>query len=502
MRPLIGRKEEKKILNLALNSNRPELIVTYGRRRIGKTFLIDTVYKKHIQFRFSGIHGVPLKLQLDNFHLTLSDKVTKFKKPKSWIEAFHQLGNYLDTLKSKKKKVVFIDEFPWLDTRKSNFLPAFDNFWNNYASKRNDIVVVICGSAASYMIQNIIKNKGGLHNRLTQIIKLAPFNLDETEQLLIQNRVKYTRYNILQIYMAMGGIPHYLEKILPGESVAQAIDRLCFEKNGFLRNEFKNIFASLFEFYENHELIVKALANVRKGLVRSEIASKSGIPSGGGLTKALLELEESGFIENYLPYKGVKDSIYRLSDEYSMFYIKFIENSRPSKDLWLKMQGKQSYKIWSGYSFETICIKHISQIKEGLKVAGINSTHGSWIQKNHRPRPKGTSNASENTISSQYIPMAIGAGNKPTGGAQIDMLIDRDDNVINLCEMKFYNTEFTLDKKYANEIANKVNIFSESTKTKKSIFVTFITTYGLVANEHANQHVQNQLTMEHLFERL
>ncbi len=470
MRPLIGRKQEREILEIALKSNRPELVVVYGRRRIGKTFLVDSVYDKHIQFRFSGIHGASLKEQLVNFHLTLSDKAPKFNEPKSWIEAFYHLGRYFDILKSKKKKVLFIDEFPWLDTRRSNFLPAFDNFWNNYASKRDDIVVIVCGSAASYMIQNIIKNKGGLHNRLTQRIQLSPFNLDETEQLLKRNGVKFSRYDILQIYMAMGGIPHYLEKIVPGESVPQAIDRLCFEKNGFLRTEFENVFASLFEFYENHELIVRSLAKVRKGLTRNEVSNKSGIPSGGGLTKTLMELEESGFIENYLPYQGVKDSIYRLSDEYSMFYIKYIENTKPSKgSIWMKMQGKQSYKIWSGYSFETICMKHIEQIKEGLKIAGINSTHGSWVEKN-------------------------------TGiGAQIDMLIDRDDNVINLCEMKFYNTDFSLNKKYAKEIANKVNLFTESTGTKKSIFVTFITTYGLVSNEYSKQYVQNELTMNHLF---
>ncbi|MFS4493916.1 AAA family ATPase [Maribacter sp. 2308TA10-17] len=473
MRQLVGRIQERGILEAALKSNRPELIVVYGRRRIGKTFLIDKVYEKEIKFRFSGIHNASLKEQLANFHLVLSDKNLRFKEPKSWIEAFHHLGKYFDTLKSKKKKVLFIDEFPWLDSRRSNFLSAFDNFWNNYASKRDDMVVIVCGSAASYMIQNIIKNKGGLHNRLTESIQLAAFNLNETEQLLKQNKVKFSRYDILQIYMAMGGIPHYLDKINPGESVPQALDRLCFMKNGFLRTEFENVFASLFDFYENHESIVRSLASVRKGLTRNEISAKTGMPSGGGLTKALMELEDSGFIENYLPYQGVKDSIYRLSDEYSMFYIKYIEKTKPSQGgLWMVMQGKQSYKIWSGYSFETICIKHVEQIKEGLKIAGINSTHGSWIEK----------------------------GNGK--GAQIDMLIDRDDNVINLCEMKFYNTEFTLNKKYANEIANKSNKFVESTKTKKSVFVTFITTYGLVSNQYSKQYVQNELTIDNLFKKL
>lgn len=265
------------------------------------------------------------------------------------------------------------------------------------------------------MIKKIIKNKGGLHNRLTQKIHLKPFNLHETELLLKNNRVNLSRYDILQGYMIMGGIPHYLEKIKTGESVAQAVDRLCFRKDGFLRGEF----------------------------------------------------------EKYFPYKGVKDSVYRLIDEYSMFYLKYIEKSKPSEnDVWVKLAAQQSYKIWSGFSFETICLKHVEQIKEGLKISGVNSVYGSWIQKN-----------------------AI-------DGAQIDLLIDRDDNVINLCEMKFYNTGFTIDKKYAADIARKVNAFTASTQTKKSIFVTFITTYGLVKNEYSNQLVQSELTIDHLFTQL
>lgn len=470
MRELIGRKHEKVILTNALKSNRAELIVVYGRRRIGKTYLIREVYKNHIQFEFSGLHKVSFKEQLTNFNLTLKSYFPKSVNSTGWIEAFHQLQKYLDKLKSNKKKVIFIDEFPWLDSRKSNFLAAFDNFWNSYASHRDDLVVVVCGSAASYMIKNIVKNKGGLHNRLTQKIQLSPFNLYETEQLLKYHQIKLSRYEILQIYMAMGGVPHYLEKIMPGESAVQILDRLCFSKNGFLRTEFSNVFASLFDQYDNHEAIIRALANVRKGLTRTALLTKSKINSGGTLTKTLEDLEESGFIEKYSPYQGHKDAIYRLTDEYSMFYIKFIEHTKPSnKGIWMKMQGQQSYKIWSGFSFETICMKHIEHIKEGLKISGINSSNGSWIEKNK------------------------------DNAAQIDLLIDRDDNVINVCEMKFYNTEYHLDKKYANEIVNKVNNFTIATNTKKSIFVTFITTYGLSKNQYSRQFVQNELTIDDLF---
>ena len=457
-------------MSKVLISNRPELVAVYGRRRVGKTFLIREVCKSNICFEFSGIHNGSLKQQLQNFHFTLSSFGNQRKKPSDWIEAFYQLSQHIDSLKSKKKHVIFIDEFPWLDTRKSNFLPAFDNFWNSYASKRDDLVVIICGSAASYMIKNIIKSTGGLHNRLTQKIQLLPFNLHETELLLKSNNVKYTRYDVLQIYMAMGGVPHYLEKIVPGESVSQAIDRLCFAKDGFLRTEFDTVFASLFDQHDNHELVIKTLATVRKGLTRSELLAKSKIKSGGTLSKTLVELEESGFIDKYLPYKGTKDSLYRLIDEYSLFYIKFIQNTKPSNyGIWNKEYAKDSYKIWSGFSFETICMKHIDQIKEGLKIAGIKSVNGSWIEKN--------------TINS----------------TQIDLLIDRDDNVINICEIKFYNSEYSIDKKYAQEITKKTNAFAQSTKTKKNVFVTFISTYGLISNQYSMQCIQNELNMNHLF---
>lgn len=467
---VIGRKNEVDILLDALNSNKSELIAVFGRRRIGKTFLIRNVYSKNTVFDISGILNISLKQQFENFHLTLQSKGQSQKKPKSWIEAFHQLGNYVDSLRSKKKKVIFIDEFPWFDSRKSKFLPAFENFWNSYVSKRNDLVVVICGSAASYMTKKIIRNKGGLHNRLTYNIRLEPFNLNETEQLLKQNKVKLTRYDILLLYMAMGGVPYYLEKVKPGESVPQTIDRLCFSKDGLLREEFNNVFASLFEKHEAHETVIRTLVSVRKGMTRNEILAKSKLNSGGGLTRTLTELEESGFIEKYTPYKGRKDSLYRLADEYSMFYLRFIENTKPSTSgVWNKLYNQATFKIWAGFTFETVCMKHIDQITEALKISGIYSETGNWIDKSSDK------------------------------GAQIDLLIDRADNVINLCEIKFYNAEFTIDKKYTTELRNKISVFSNSTKTKKNIFLTFITTYGLKINEYSLELVQNSLTIDNLF---
>lgn len=471
MSKVIGRKQEKELLIKALTNNKPELIAVYGRRRVGKTFLINQVYKNNIVFSFSGLINAKLKTQLENFHILLGKKTRqKFEQPKSWISAFYQLQEYLENQKSKKKKVVFIDEFPWLDSRKSNFLTAFDNFWNNFASKRDDLLVVICGSAASYMIKNIIKSKGGLHNRITNKINLKPFNLYETELLLKSNKVNLSRYDILQIYMCLGGIPHYLERIHSGESVVTIINRLCFAKDGFLQNEFDNIFYSLFENANNHIAIIIALSKVKKGLTRTSIITKSKLKSGGAISNTLNELIASGFIEKQIPFNGKKQALYRLTDEYTLFYLKFIKNqSVNSVNVWQTMYTQNSYKIWSGFSFENICLKHINQIKEALKITGIYTKTGSWIEKNK------------------------------TQGAQIDLLIDRTDNIINLCEIKFYNSEYAITKPYADNLRNKLIVFKEKTKTKKNIFTTMITTYGLIKNKYSLQYVQNEITMDDLF---
>ncbi|ULT43350.1 hypothetical protein KRR40_07775 [Niabella defluvii] len=310
--------------------------------------------------------------------------------------------------------MIFIDEFPWMATARSKFLMAFENFWNRYCTKRKDLIVVICGSAASYMIQKIVRNKGGLHNRITRQIRLLPFNLEETQQFLKSRGIDYTSYDIAQVYMAMGGVPHYLEKLRRGASVAQNIDQLCFEKDGTLRNEFNQLYTSLFDDSEKHLTIIRTLAGCNKGITRLELAAQSGIASGGDLSLKLEELIESGFVSEY-PYYGNKKqlTLYRLSDEYSKFYLKFIQNNRNSgAGTWQKLYKSSSYISWAGFSFETLCLKHVMQIKKALRIDAIFSTNSSWFNNN----------------------------------AQIDLLINRDDNIMNLCEIKFYTATFAIDK--------------------------------------------------------
>jgi AAA+ ATPase superfamily predicted ATPase len=469
MRNIIGRKPEIERLNSVSLSNKSELVVMFGRRRVGKTFLIREYFKKDIAFEVSGIFKGDLSEQLANFTKELQKRTKKsdIQKPKKWLDAFTLLENYLDKLKGKKKKVIFMDEFPWMATSKSRFLMAFENFWNQYASKRNDLIIVICGSAASYMIQKIIKNKGGLHNRITQKIRLLPFNLHETELFLKKRGIKYTHYDVLQLYMAIGGVPHYLERLEKGLSVSQNIDRLCFEKDGILNDEFNELFSSLFEDSHKHLTLIKTLATCRKGISRSELLTKSGIPSGGDFSLKLSELIESGFVSDYPYFKNKKKlTLYRLSDEYSLFYLKFIEhNKNLGAGTWQRLFGGNSYKSWTGFSFETICLKHIQQVKKALKIEVIYSINQSWHNQN----------------------------------AQIDLLIDRDDNVINLCEMKFLNEPFKIDKNYYLSLKNKVAELRMETKTKKNIFITLITSYGLQENAYSTELVQNNLKIDCLF---
>lgn len=444
---LIGRVSEISVLEEAMLSPEAELIAVYGRRRVGKTYLIRTVYENDIVFEISGLNNMPMTDQLENF----SDKLMaafnlpiEIATPKNWLQAFRQLIQLLEPRLSSKKQVIFLDELPWFDTPKSGFLAAFDNFWNSWASKQRGLVVVICGSAASWMIQNIVRNKGGLHNRITRRMRLMPFNLNETELFLQSKYINLERYQIIELFMITGGIPHYLKDIRRGESVIQNIDRLCFTNDGLLIDEFKDLYAALFDNADKHVSIVRALAQNSTGLMRGEIIEACQISSGGGLTKMLEELLESGFISEFIPFnKTSKDAIFKLTDEYSLFYLKFIENSKAiGTGAWLDKSASASWRSWSGLAFENICLKHTPQIKKALNIYGIYSEQSAW----------------------RYVAKG------DDKGTQIDLLIDRRDNCINLCVIKFSITKFTIDKKYAEELAAKRRIFIAQTGTKKMIF--------------------------------
>lgn len=471
---IIGRDSEKQLLEEILASKEAELLAVYGRRRVGKTFLIRTAYAKNLAFEFTGIHHATLAEQLDNFAQVLrAVGGVGVGRPANWQEAFAMLQLYLAPLLKEKKQVIFLDEFPWINTPRSNFLQSFGHFWNTWASRQTNLVVVICGSSASWMIQKVLRDRGGLHNRVTKRMRLLPFTVSETATFLHHHGVRLDHYQIMEIYMAMGGVPQYLREIKAGESSAQAINRICFSKDGFLQAEFPNLFRSLFDEAHHHTSVIQALAKKARGLTRNEIIEQSDFTSGGGATQVLEELTESGFITPYIPFdRKVKDSIYKLTDEYSLFYSKFIGPAKAfDKDAWQRISGQPTWRSWSGYAFEGICMKHITSIKRALGIEGVYTEVSIW----------------------RYV------GNKEEQGAQIDLLIDRQDRCINLCEIKFSNEEYVIDKKYAGELDNKVRVFREQTKTRKTIFPTLITSYGTRKNDHYVGRVQAEVVMEDLF---
>lgn len=476
MEILIGRNNEKVMLQEAIDSGVPELLALFGRRRVGKTFLIRKYLAKSMVFEFVGTRDAKLGTQLENFNKAMGAAIGNnkiYQTPSTWADAFDQLSHYLTPKLAFGRSVIFLDEFPWLSTHKSGFLQAFDQWWNSWGTKQDNLVVIICGSAASWMIQNIVNNKGGLHNRITRKIRLLPFNLKETEEFLHARNVNIDRYQVLQIYMAMGGIPHYLKEVKKGESSTQAIDRICFTKDGLLASEFTNLYHSLFDDASRHLAVVRVLAGNNLGLTRSEIIEKTGLTSGGTITSLLEELIESGFVMDWQPYdKKSKDTIYKLADEFTYFYLKYIEKNKSSGEgTWLSLSTGQSWKSWSGVAFERVCLKHITQIKKKLGIQNIYTTESAWRFQT-----------------------------KTGKGAQIDLLLDRKDFVINLCEMKYSESEFTIEKGYAEELENKRDVFKSQTKARKSIFLTFITTFGIKENDYAKRLIQNSITMDALFE--
>ncbi|HVU94307.1 MAG TPA: ATP-binding protein [Puia sp.] len=472
MEAIVGRKEEQVILNQLLESEKSEFLAVYGRRRVGKTFLLRQVYNTHIAFQMTGIARANTSQQLANFFSVLKELdigINPVDRPKNWFDAFALLRNYLQRLDASKK-VIFFDELPWIDTPRSNFLSALEHFWNSWASGRSDILLVVCGSAASWMINKVINNRGGLYNRVTQRIRLLPFTLQETENYFQVHQIGLDRYQILQLYMVLGGIPFYLSEIRPGYSAFQEIDRLAFAKHGLLKLEYDNLYRSLFNHAEKHVTIVEALASRPKGLGREEIVRLSKINDGGTLTTILRELEESGFISKSVPFgKKIRDSIFRLSDQYSLFYLKFIKDQKiTGEGMWLSRIDSPAWRAWSGYAYESICLQHITAIKRKLGINGVYTEESSWVDKDRQ--------------------------------VQIDLLIDRRDHVINLCEVKFTQEPFILTKGHKEELEKKVFTFKNETQTRKAVFPTLITTFGSKDNIHSLGFIQNTITMNDLFE--
>ncbi len=474
---VVGREPEIRIFDELVHSKKPEFLAVFGRRRVGKTFLIKKYFESKMVFNFSGAYQATKEDQLTHFfneylRTTKGQKETQVSS--SWSTAFSYLTDYLYSLKHlKKKQVVFIDELPWLNTNRSGFLPALEYFWNQHGSMMGNLLLIVCGSAASWIQEKILKSKGGLHNRVTQQMRLEPFNLYETQLFCKSRKLKLTQYQIIQLYMVMGGIPFYLDQLKQGLSATQLIDEICFSKAGLLATEYDNLYHSLFKNADKHVNIIETLALQPNGMTRKNLLQKSKLPDGGIFSRTVNDLLESGFITLVKPYgKRKKDSTYRLIDMYSLFYLKFIKgNVKNQSGNWLKISNLSSFRAWSGYAYENICMIHVDQILNKLKIKGVITETASW--KHH--------------------------GNKEVSGAQIDMLINRQDDIINLCEAKFTQNEFRITEDYVAKLRQKRAVFQHVTKTKKGVVTTLITTYPAIQNQYYLEEIHSEVSMEDLF---
>lgn len=470
---MIGRKQEIELLEQAYDSSRSEFIAIYGRRRVGKTFLVRQLFTDKFAFTYSGMPNVSTKVQLHNFYKELLAQGYKAQStPKNWTDAFFMLRELVAS-RPEGKKVIFLDELPWMDGRQSSFLPAFENFWNAWASARNDILLIICGSATSWIVKKILHNRGGLHNRLTNQICLQPFNLKECEEYVNEMGLPLDRQQVIEGYMAFGGIPFYWSLLERNKNLSQNIDSLFFGRNAKLKDEFQELYRSLFARPEVYVEIIRSLGTKKVGMTRDEIISSANLDSGGKLTGYLEDLENCGFIRRYQAIGAkAKNALYQLVDNFTLFYFRFMDGKNiTDANYWSKIQIAPIYHSWSGLAFERVCLLHSEQIKKALGISGVITYEYSWRT----------------------------AANDEHPGAQIDLLIDRSDKAINLCEIKYSDGPYTIDKKYMENLRNKAALFRLLTKTRKGIALTMITSYGLVKNSYSMNSIHSQITADDLF---
>lgn len=478
----IGREKEQQLLNEYISSDQSEFIAVYGRRRVGKTFLIQHVIGNDYAFYVAGMNNVSMRMQLKNFMQGIRKKKGSMPPAESWLDAFIALEDYLESLPDGRK-IVFIDEMPWMDTPRSNFISGLEHFWNSWASWRDDIKLIVCGSATSWILNNLIKNRGGLHNRVTHKIPLKPFTLKECQEYFAARQFRLSTRQIAECYMVLGGVPFYLSKLSKAEGIAQNIDRLLFAEDGELHDEFSSLYNSLYKNAARHIKIVTAIATKGKGLTRQELIEKTSLSDNGKFSQMLEELESCGFIRSYVPFvsetarkrrTGVagnknSDTLYQLIDPFTLFRFQVMRRADSNDaNYWSNNQNSHVFSTWSGLAFEMLCLNHVEQIKVALGISGITTNVFSWF------------------------------GKGDNRSAQIDMLIDRADNAINLCEMKFYSKAYPMSVKDEEDIERKVSTFLEATKTDKTIIVTMITDKGLERNEHS-ECIQKVVTLDQLF---
>ncbi|MDO4510371.1 MAG: ATP-binding protein [Bacteroidales bacterium] len=475
---IIGRNKERHLLEQISNRRDAQLVAIYGRRRVGKTYLVKRFFNEKFDFYFTGSYHTPTAVQLSMFAQALHEYSGQpFQNFSNWMQAFSALKDYLKSLQ-KENIVVFLDEIPWLDVAKSNFLPSFSQFWNGWASTCEGMKIIVCGSSTTWMLDKFVGDKGGFYGRSNRSIYLAPFTLNETEQFLKSRHVQWTRFQITKLYMIMGGIPYYLDMVDPAAPFDSNIDALFFGFNAPLKNEYDFLFRTLFKNSQLYRRIVELLSSKNKGLTQIEIKELLKLSDGGELSKALVNLQKCDFIRAYHQYGDKKRGVmYQLTDLFSLFHLRFVDRLNGQDEHYWTNLDDHTKDAWTGYAFEMVCLHHITQIKERLGIRGVLTNACCWQAKPQVDKD-GTS----------------------WKGAQVDLLLNREDNIINLCEMKFSKLEYVITEAYHQHLEERKATFLHHTRAKKSVVVTFITTHGLKKNMHSDAYLPHQVTLDHLFQ--
>ncbi len=475
---MIGREKEVRELNRLYDRDRAELVAVYGRRRVGKTYLIDETFAGRITFRHAGLSpaGVDakglLKAQLDHFYNSLLlFGMDQASKPGNWLDAFLLLERFLQKADDGSRQLVFLDELPWLDTPRSGFIQAFEGFWNNWGCHRKNLMVIVCGSASSWMTDSLINNHGGLYNRVTYEIKLSPFTLWECEAFFESSGVRLSRYDIAQSYMIFGGIPYYLGYFDGEFSLAQNVDRILFAKNAKLKDEYDRLFQSVFVNPDAEKALVTFLATRNAGYTRKEIASRLGVSDGGRLTGHLNALIAGDFIVKYIPFgMGKREEHYKVIDPFCLFCQHFLHTAHDrSETFWQENVTAHPVVTWRGFAFENVCFNHIPQIKKALGVAGVITSASAWSKREDDRE-----------------------------GTQIDLLLKRNDNVLNMCEIKFYGGNYTVTRDDYLTLLARQELLVGKVSPRITVRSTLITTYGLTRNEYSGVFT-NVITLDELF---
>lgn len=474
---IIGRKEEQKELRWLYEQNEAKFVAVYGRRRVGKTFLIRETFENEFAFYHTGLSPVELQgeylktAQLEAFANSLRRYgLAVNRKPSTWGQAFEMLIELIMSKPKDTRQVIFIDEMPWMDTPKSGFITAFESFWNGWASAQPEILLVVCGSSSSWIMDNLINSPGGLYDRVDTEIQLQPFTLKETEQMLEMKGVEMSRYDIMELYMAVGGIPYYLNQLKPGLSASEQIDHMFFARNAKLGNEYERLFNSTFANPELIESIVRFLSGRHGGYSRDDISKKINV-QGKTLTQLLRSMCVSNFIEKYQPFGcNARQLQYRLVDHFCWFWLKQVEGKSRPEHYWRDNCTSPATRAWRGIAFEELCMTHVEQMKAALGISGVATEHSPWI---------------------------VPATEEQRGG-QVDLILTRKDNMVHVCEMKCYDDLYQISQEEELKLRHRLSLVRENVKKRQSVQATLVTTFGLKQGKYSGIYTQTVL-LDNLF---